>query len=555
VEHIWALCGDYIGDFMDEVIREGSVQLHYPATEQEGGYAANGYALTTKKPGLIAATYGVGSFNTLNAITTGWVALNPMIMLNGAPSQKQFQSQRHQGILYHHMMEQGKFDQKNIFKHVTTEAAIISNPEVAVTQIDNALQSCITYNLPVYLEFESSVFKQLVSPPKFGLKPGLLKSDVDQLNAAVNYTVELLKKSKKPIIWQGAEIHRYNAEPEFMEFLDKTKIPYLSSIDGKGVISEFNPLFQGVFAGAFTEPEIIELVKNADCFLQLGIWYSDISLGKQTLYDFFKENRGYINANRMSITGQDGKIFNVVNIKEFLHLLNLKLGTQLDHCSWSKEGIHGWPHKKFDEKWDKPTKIDPNTKLSYDIFFQAFKDYLLGNAKDIPRDQVVLMYDASLSLFSGIQIPVGMGNAFSELSWGSIGWSSGASIGVAIANRKKRVFVFVGDGGFQNCSTGPSSAVREKLNPIYFVFQNNTYAIDQYLINPNDIRNDAYPEYNRLPNWDYAKLMDSYGGSGFHAFTVKDLSHALDDAIKLTDKPALITVHIPPTDIPSVLNK
>jgi indolepyruvate decarboxylase len=163
------------------------------------------------------------------------------------------------------------------------------------------------------------------------------------------------------------------------------------------------------------------------------------------------------------------------------------------------------------------------------------------------------MYDASLGLFSGIDLRVDKGNAFSELIWGSIGWTSGASVGVAVAHRDKRVIVFTGDGGFQNCSTGPSTAARDKLNPIYFIFQNNTYAIDQFLVNPTSIPKDEIPDYNRLQNWDYVKLAESFGCKGYLAKTVGELDHAVREAWKLKDKPAIVAVVIPSTDLPAVL--
>jgi len=269
----------------------------------------------------------------------------------------------------------------------------------------------------------------------------------------------------------------------------------------------------------------------------------------------FKGDRSYIDASRVSIKGQDGVIYYVVNIKEYLDRLNHALLSKMkekDHgFHWANCGEFGWPKKKYHDKWEKACDLPAvESKLSYDIFFDVFNNFLERHVK---REDAILMYDASLSLFAGIQIRVGKGHAFSELAWGSIGWTSGASVGVGVANKGKRVFVFVGDGGFQNCSTGPSSAVRDKLNPIYFVFQNNTYAIDQYLIDKQVIIDDTYPEYNRLPHWDFAKLCESYGGRGYNAHNVKDLLAALNDASGLKDVPAIIAVHIPPTDIPKVL--
>jgi len=289
----------------------------------------------------------------------------------------------------------------------------------------------------------------------------------------------------------------------------------------------------------------------------LGVWYSDLALGGQKLNDLFKGDRSYIDASRVSIKGQDGVLFPLVNIKDFLDCLNQKLEIKLkakdSGFAWAHCGEFGWPKKIYDQKWEKASPHGVEIPLTYDVFFQVFNDYIGHKMK---REDIVLMYDASLSLFSGIQMRVGKGNAYSELAWGSIGWTSGASIGVAIANKHhqdKRVFVFVGDGGFQNCSTGPSSAVRDRLNTIYFVFQNNTYGIDQYLIDKQVIIDNSYPEYNRLPNWDFAKLSESYGGRGYNVGTVGKLIAALDDAMSLKHQPAMIAIQIPPTDIPKVL--
>ena len=82
-------------------------------------YAADGYgrALNGKTVGCVAFTYGVGSLNAVQAMAGAYVENVPLVMINGTPSQAQFNSQRDQGVLWHHMFDGSLTDLRVLREH------------------------------------------------------------------------------------------------------------------------------------------------------------------------------------------------------------------------------------------------------------------------------------------------------------------------------------------------------------------------------------------------------------------------------------------------------
>ena len=122
----------------------------------------------------------------------------------------------------------------------------------------------------------------------------------------------------------------------------------------------------------------------------------------------------------------------------------------------------------------------------------------------------------------------------------SMGFAVPASIGVALAAKKLRPFVVVGDGAFQMTGTEISTAVRLGLNPIIFVLNNDGYGTMRRI---HDGR------FNVITQWNYRKICELVGGGDAVAVSTKG---ELDEAIgwaQDSGELAVIEVKIPRDDI------
>ena len=117
----------------------------------------------------------------------------------------------------------------------------------------------------------------------------------------------------------------------------------------------------------------------------------------------------------------------------------------------------------------------------------------------------------------------------------SMGFAVPASIGVAMAAKKLRPYVLVGDGAFQMTGAEVSTAVRLGLNPIIIVLNNDGYGTMR------KIREGCF---NVITQWNYSKICDLVGGGkGITASTNGEFDDALSRAQK-SDRVHVIEVRI-----------
>src|ERR1041385_4323744 len=277
VRHLFSIPGDYIVPFLEVVDEDGRIQRIGNTNEMEGGYAADGYARVSGV-GAVAVTYGVGAFSLLNTIAGAYVEQVPIVVINGSPSTAQRQQDRDVGLLWHYMMSDGETQDLRVYENLAPAAVRIDDPARAALNIDSALAACLTERRPVYLEMFDDVYAALCDPPSSPLPSQAVASDATNLNTAVAAAAAKVKAAKNPIIWGGVEIQRLGLQAEFEAFVAQTGIPFTTTLLGKSIVSEDNPLFVGVYDGLSSNPATTELFTSADCLIALGAWMTDINL-------------------------------------------------------------------------------------------------------------------------------------------------------------------------------------------------------------------------------------------------------------------------------------
>jgi indolepyruvate decarboxylase len=107
---------------------------------------------------------------------------------------------------------------------------------------------------------------------------------------------------------------------------------------------------------------------------------------------------------------------------------------------------------------------------------------------------------------------------------GSIGWATGATLGVALADRSRRTVLFTGEGSHQLTTNDIGTMGRNGLKPIIFVLNNEGYMVERALeANPDWVYNDLAP-------WNYHALPAALGCQGWFTAKVTTLGE-LDAAL------------------------
>src|SRR6185369_6801719 len=159
----------------------------------------------------------------------------------------------------------------------------------------------------------------------------------------------------------------------------------------------------------------------------------------------------------------------------------------------------------------------PSDPITAAALYPRYRDFLK------PFDQIVLESGSTTLGFVPLSLPNGA-EVHSQPLWGSIGWATGATLGVALADRSRRTVLITGEGSHQLTAVDVGTMGRNGLKPVIFVLNNAGYMVERALeANPNWVYNDLAP-------WNYHALPAALGCKGWFTAKVTTLGE-LDAAL------------------------
>jgi len=531
VDHVFGVPGDFIMGFFKEIERS-ELKLINCCNELNAGYAADGYA-RIKGIGCVATTYAVGELSALNAIAGSFAERVPVIMISGAPST----AAERRKLLLHHTLGDYSIPRKQ-FSFITATTTHLKNSSNAPEEIDRVLQTCIFHQLPVYICLPSDiVHKECQRPTKSLLQSPSIETDKQALEEALNEAVQLIQASKKPVIIADVELKRYHLEKEFLDLVDKTRIPFATMLMGKAVVDENHPCFIGLYKGESSRDYVKKRIEEADCIIEIGVFLGDFNTGNFTIHiDSRKLIR--LNFERVQIHKH---FYEAVAMRDFLRELREQLPAPNDPEVFDiLRASEACPHRQ-----SVPFEVKPGQPLTISRFFDRLVHFL--------PEQAILLVDTGVALFSAAEMLMPKGTTFiGQIFYGSIGYTLGATLGALLAAPERRVVLLIGDGAFQVTCQEISTMIRYGLNPIIFLINNDGYTIERMIIDGS---------YNDIQPWKYHKLPVIFGGrKGFDVHTEDDLERSMIQVSKKNNSQwnsalTLIEIHTGRFDCSETLKK
>ena len=537
VRHLFSIPGDYIVPFLQTIDDIGRIQRIGNTNEMEAGYAADGYA-RIHGIGAVAVTYGVGSLSLLNTIAGAYVEKVPIVVINGSPGTDKRLLDRDTGLTWHHMLVDGESRDLRVYQNFTAAAVQVDNPFRAAVDIDFALSACLTEQQPVYLEMFEDVYAAPCQRPSKPLPRTPIQSVAANLQAAVAAAAAKIKAAQKPVIWGGVEVQRQKLQDAFDAFVAQTRIPFTTTLEGKSIVSEDNPLFAGVFDGQSSNAATAALVNASDCLIALGAWPTDINLLGVTQGEETGEHpwgADEINALRGSVR-IGSSYYPQVNLDDFIAGLAGALTKYRCPAPFKPVPLP-------------PPLAKPTDSLTFDNFFNRMKSFV--------NESHVVVADIGFSVLGAMDIRIPLRAGFvSQAVWAAIGYAVPAAIGVKYALPGKRPVVFAGDGAFHMTIQAIGTLVQLNQNPIIFVMNNGIYGVEQWLVNsavftpPGDPS--AVTPINQLRRWEFSKLTEVFtGGDGYKVSTIDELEQALSQIEKKPRRLAVVDVRLPELNLPA----
>jgi TPP-dependent 2-oxoacid decarboxylase len=537
VRHVFGVPGDYVLGFYQYLNESKKLMIINTCDEQGAGFAADAYARINGL-GVVCITYCVGGLKVVNAAAQAYAEKSPLVIISGSPGI----TERIRNPLLHHKIRD--FDtQLEIFKHITVDSAVISDPMSATKVINRVLLAAMRYKRPVYLELprdkvltslplngrkkEGHAGGQQITDINFISKNASPESDIDSLKEAINEAKEMIKFSRKPIIVAGVEIHRFGLQRAILTLIKKTGIPVVSTVLSKSVISENNPLYLGVYEGAMGHEWVRRSVESSDCLVLLGAPMTDIDFSI-TPTPIDQSKAIYVTSERLSIKHHN---FDNVYLNDFLN----GLIEVTDYLTSAGRILGASEIEKIQLKHQPKIKQESNRQglarpeHGNDRRKKITVRYLFERLNLSVNNSTVVIADTGDSLFGSLDLTIHDQTEFlCPAYYLSMGFAVPAAIGAQLANSRLRPLVIVGDGAFQMTGMEVSTIARFGLNPIVVILNNEGYGTERPIIDG---------PFNNLLPWDYSRIPQVIGyGKGFVIESEEELDRAMFESEKIYDR-------------------
>ena len=534
VEFIFGYPGGAVLPIYDELKNHSSIKHILVRHEQGAGHAAEGYARSSGKPGVVLVTSGPGATNVVTALTDAYMDSVPLVCISGqVPTHligtDAFQECDTTGITRpctkHNWLVK---DIKDLSKtlHEAFKVATTGRPGPVLVDIPKDIQFAkVNYLKP---KKEKNLNGKIHNR--------FTQNEIDEL-------VDLISKAKKPVIYTGGGV--INSGPEasnsLREFVRLIGFPITSTLQGLGAFPGDDNQFIGML-GMHGTYEANNAMHDCDLLVNIGARFDDRITGK---IDEFspKSKKVHIDIDPSSINKiikVDLAIVGDVNevIKATIKKINNK-----------KDGLKDSNKQKTSKWWEQIQKWRTKDSLGFINSETTIK----------PQHAVQRLYELTKEQDTFITTEVGQHQMWAAQHYkfnkpnrwmtsgglGTMGYGLPAAVGVQIAHPDKLVIDIAGEASILMTMQEMSTAVQYNL-PIKIFILNNQYMgmVRQWqeLLHEKNY-SESYSE--ALP--DFVKLAEAYGCKGIKADNPNELDGKIKEMVN-HNGPVIFDCHVDPSE-------
>jgi len=566
VEYIFGVPGGAIEPLYNAIARStrrGGLRHILARHEASAAYMADGYARETGKIGVCCATSGPGSTNLITGVACAYDNNIPMLVITGQPALPAF------GKMSLQESTCTGVNVLSMLRHCTRYNSLISHPKQLEPKLIAALQRATrTPRGPAHLTIPVDLLRgpSTVPEPSYDLRSLLAPSAlVDE--DAVEKLNQLLSESKKVVmlIGGGAGV----AVSSILQFANLKGAAFVTTPDGKGLVSSFHPLFRGVCGfGGHASADVVLRDPSVDLILAIGTsmgelntgGWSDSLLNERLVHiDEFEDNLSLTPMARFHIRGRIRSIFN--NLIQGMYASCKGTMEKPGKASLSMENGKEWT---LDSIISEPAKYESNaTPIKPQRLMRELGQLLppttrffadAGNSA-VWATHYLHVGDRRLGerRFGGGERKVTPGRRTSHAGWlriivnfACMGWAIGAAVGTAVANPDVPVVCISGDGSMLMNGQEISVAVAEKQTLIFVVLNDQALGMVKHGQRLAGAEQIAYA----LPPTDFAALARAMGSNAYTIHSPEDLIDLDMTAICNRKGPTLLDVRIDPEEVP-----
>jgi acetolactate synthase-1/2/3 large subunit len=525
VEHVFAIVSIHNMPILDALNRLGKTKIIDVRHEQAGTHAADGYARASGKLGVMIASTGPGTSNTVTGLYEAQYGSSRVLVITGQ-AETAFYGK---GLSYVHEAE-------NQVAMLASVCRRVESPR-HIDQLGNAFNAVVNdmftgrgapgaLEIPIDIQYAAAAPTEVLLP-----KTELFQPDADGLAKVV----EKFASARKRIIIAGGGVIAASAAKELQGLAERLEIPVLTTVDGRGVIPETHPLCIGNY---YNSAGMYNALLDADVTLAIGTKFA-VGVGGQFAAQTPPGDLIHIDIDGNMIgrthTAQLGLI---ADAKAALLGISAQLqepspnDSQFNDGVWqARDGVRDAMRARLGDDW--PQVMD------------CIRDKLPADSVFV-RDQTISAYN-----WGNQQFPILEPRTSINPTSGAIGPGFPMSVGAAIASQRKTLVIH-GDGGFMFHATELATCAQYQVPLIICVFNDSGYGVLRWL---------QQNQFGRINETDlgkvaFAQMAQSMGVPGQRVASVDEFAAAMDVAMA-AQGPYLIDIdmeHFAPMEI-SVMPK
>jgi len=525
VKIVFGYPGGAVLPIYDELKNHKFVKHILVRHEQGAGHAAEGYARSSGKPGVLLVTSGPGATNAVTALTDAYMDSIPLVCITGqVPT---------------HLIGTDAFqecDTTGITRPCTKHNWLVKNIKDLGKTIHKAFEIATTgrpgpvlVDIPKDVQFQKTSYTKYKKQKKLNGKKHnhFSQKDIDEL-------IKLMSKSSKPIFYTGGGV--VNSGPKasalLRELVNTTGFPITSTLQGLGAYPGEDNQFLGML-GMHGSYEANNAMHDCDLMINIGARFDDRITGK---IDEFspKSKKVHIDIDPSSIN----KIVkvNLAIVGDVAEVITSTIKTikkvKPNFAKSNKQKISKWWEKI--EKW------------------RSIKSFDFVNSTELikPQYAVQRLYELTKNKDTYITTEVGQHQMWAAQHYkfdkpnrwmtsgglGTMGYGLPAAVGVQVAHPNKLVIDIAGEASVLMTMQEMSTAVQYSL-PIKIFILNNEYMgmVRQW----QELLHDKnYSESYTAALPDFVKLAEAYGCVGIRATKPEELDDKIIEMIN-TDRPVI----------------
>jgi acetolactate synthase-1/2/3 large subunit len=517
IEYIFGYPGGAALHIYDALYKQEDVKHILVRHEQGATHAADGYARSTGKPGVVLVTSGPGITNAVTGIATAYMDSIPMVVISGQVPTHLIGDDAFQEV-----------DAVGITRPCVKHNFLVQDVEDLAVTIKKAFHVATTGRPgPVLVDIPKDVTAQkceYVYPKTVTMRSynPVAKGHPGQIRKAV----DLMLSAKRPMIYTGGGIVLDNASKTLTELVRLLGYPCTNTLMGLGAYPSNDPLFVGML-GMHGTYEANMAMHDCDVLVAIGARFDDRVTGDVSKFcphaeiihvDIDPSQIGKNVPADVPIVGAAGAV-----MEEMIRLVKASKQkpdkAALD--AWWKQ-INAWRGQNCLD-YERDSKL-----IKPQFVLETLHAITKGEAfvtSDVGQHQ---MWAAQFYRFDQPRRWINSGGL------GTMGFGLPAAMGVQLAHPGATVCCVTGEASIQMCIQELSTCKQYDL-PIKIVNLNNRYMgmVRQWQEFFYD-RRYSHSYMDALP--DFVKLTEAYGHVGMKIEKPGDVEGAIREALKLKDR-------------------